>query len=121
MAMVLSSISLQYLELLWSKVKTEHYMGFYDFQVLNHIPKQFIEVIYIRNFLTYLNTLSGPESFDIFKGHSKATMFLVCNNAAQGILSSFFFKYAGIIFGLYITFLSFKKDDRISYILYKTN
>ena len=24
-------------------------------------------------------------------------MFLICNNAAQGILSSFFFKYAGII------------------------
>jgi hypothetical protein len=49
--------------------------------------------------------LSGPESFDIFKGHSKATMILICNNAAQGILSSFFFKYAGSLFGLYNFFL----------------
>ena len=40
---------------------------------------------------------SGPSSFNILEGHSKATMFLICNNAAQGILSSFFFKYAGII------------------------
>jgi hypothetical protein len=29
------------------------------------------------------------------EGHSKATMCLIFNNAAQGILSSFFFKYAG--------------------------
>lgn len=47
----------------------------------------------------YLNNVtinvSGPSSFDILEGHSKATMFLICNNAAQGILSSFFFKYAG--------------------------
>jgi hypothetical protein len=40
---------------------------------------------------------SGPSSFNILEGHSKATMFLICNNAAQGILSSFFFKYAGIL------------------------
>lgn len=39
--------------------------------------------------------LLGPSSFDILQGHSKATMLLICNNAAQGILSSFFFKYAG--------------------------
>lgn len=39
--------------------------------------------------------IAGPGSFDILEGHSKATMFLICNNAAQGILSSFFFKYAG--------------------------
>lgn len=38
---------------------------------------------------------SGPSSFDILEGHSKATMLLIANNAAQGILSSFFFKYAG--------------------------
>jgi len=37
----------------------------------------------------------GPSSLDILQGHSKATMLLICNNAAQGILSSFFFKYAG--------------------------
>lgn len=46
--------------------------------------------------------ISGPSSFDILEGHSKATMLLICNNAAQGILSSFFFKYAGkgIILGV---------------------
>ncbi|CAL5399746.1 unnamed protein product [Camellia sinensis] len=38
--------------------------------------------------------IPGPSSFDIFEGHSKATMLLIFNNAAQGILSSFFFKYA---------------------------
>lgn len=39
--------------------------------------------------------VSGPSSFNILEGHSHATMLLICNNAAQGILSSFFFKYAG--------------------------
>ena len=47
---------------------------------------------------------------DILQGHSKATMLLICNNAAQGILSSFFFKYAGdygtrIFFVLQLMFL----------------
>jgi len=51
----------------------------------------------IFNFLGILGTalFQGPESFNILRGHSRATMFLICNNAAQGILSSFFFKYAG--------------------------
>ncbi|KAK1435274.1 hypothetical protein QVD17_01035 [Tagetes erecta] len=51
----------------------------------------------IFNFLGILVTviIKGPESFDILQGHSKATMLLIINNAAQGILSSFFFKYAG--------------------------
>nr|XP_016497974.1 PREDICTED: CMP-sialic acid transporter 2-like isoform X2 [Nicotiana tabacum] len=44
----------------------------------------------------FLLNFSGPSSLDIFEGHSKATMLLIVNNAAQGILSSFFFKYAGI-------------------------
>nr|KAJ0199125.1 hypothetical protein LSAT_V11C600320020 [Lactuca sativa] len=50
----------------------------------------------IFNFLGILGTviIKGPESFDILQGHSKATMLLIVNNAAQGILSSFFFKYA---------------------------
>ncbi|MQL80819.1 hypothetical protein Taro_013273 [Colocasia esculenta] len=43
----------------------------------------------------------GPSSFDILQGHSKATMLLICNNAAQGILSSFFFKYADTILKKY--------------------
>jgi len=57
----------------------------------------------IFNFLGILGTVifQGPESFDIFRGHSRATLFLICNNAAQGILSSFFFKYADTILKKY--------------------
>ncbi|CAL8992524.1 unnamed protein product [Prunus brigantina] len=40
------------------------------------------------------STRFGPSSFDILHGHSRATMFLIANNTAQAILSSFFFKYA---------------------------
>lgn len=32
---------------------------------------------------------------NLFKGLSHATALLIANNALQGILSSFFFKYAG--------------------------
>ncbi|EHA8589063.1 putative CMP-sialic acid transporter 4 [Cocos nucifera] len=57
----------------------------------------------IFNFLFIIGTaiFKGPGSFDIFQGHSKATIFLICNNAAQGILSSFFFKYADTILKKY--------------------
>lgn len=57
----------------------------------------------IFNFLGILGTavFQGPESFDILRGHSRATIFLICNNAAQGILSSFFFKYADTILKKY--------------------
>lgn len=57
----------------------------------------------IFNFLAILGTaiVKGPGSFDILQGHSKATMFLILNNAAQGILSSFFFKYADTILKKY--------------------
>ncbi|KAF0891758.1 hypothetical protein E2562_010953 [Oryza meyeriana var. granulata] len=57
----------------------------------------------VFNFLGILGTVifQGPESFDILRGHSRATMFLICNNAAQGILSSFFFKYADTILKKY--------------------
>ncbi|KAF5783392.1 putative nucleotide-sugar transporter [Helianthus annuus] len=57
----------------------------------------------IFNFLGILGTvvIQGPESFDIFQGHSKATMLLIINNAGQGILSSFFFKYADTILKKY--------------------
>ncbi|GJN02499.1 hypothetical protein PR202_ga19858 [Eleusine coracana subsp. coracana] len=57
----------------------------------------------IFNFLGILGTVvfQGPESFDILRGHSRATIFLICNNAAQGILSSFFFKYADTILKKY--------------------
>ncbi|XVF07029.1 hypothetical protein REPUB_Repub06bG0102100 [Reevesia pubescens] len=55
------------------------------------------------NFLAILGTamIKGPSSLDILQGHSKATMLLICNNAAQGILSSFFFKYADTILKKY--------------------
>ncbi|KAJ8510162.1 hypothetical protein OPV22_000596 [Ensete ventricosum] len=57
----------------------------------------------IFNFLGIVGTaiFKGPSSFNILEGHSKATMFLICNNAAQGILSSFFFKYADTILKKY--------------------
>ncbi|CAL9147666.1 unnamed protein product [Musa acuminata subsp. burmannicoides] len=57
----------------------------------------------IFNFLGIIGTviIKGPSSFNILEGHSKATMFLICNNAAQGILSSFFFKYADTILKKY--------------------
>ncbi|CAL0320683.1 unnamed protein product [Lupinus luteus] len=57
----------------------------------------------IFNFLGILGTviIKGPTSFDILEGHSKATMLLIANNAAQGILSSFFFKYADTILKKY--------------------
>ncbi|KAL6527994.1 CMP-sialic acid transporter 5 [Orobanche hederae] len=57
----------------------------------------------IFNFLGILGStiFKGPSSFDILEGHSKATMLLICNNAAQGILSSFFFKYADTILKKY--------------------
>ncbi|OAY71727.1 CMP-sialic acid transporter 4 [Ananas comosus] len=55
------------------------------------------------NFLGIVGTaiFKGPDSFDILQGHSRATLFLICNNAAQGILSSFFFKYADTILKKY--------------------
>ncbi|PHT31301.1 CMP-sialic acid transporter 2 [Capsicum baccatum] len=57
----------------------------------------------IFNFLGLLGTViyKGPDNFDILRGHSRATMFLIFNNAAQGILSSFFFKYADTILKKY--------------------
>ncbi|XP_074292162.1 CMP-sialic acid transporter 3-like [Silene latifolia] len=57
----------------------------------------------IFNFLFIVGTamVKGPSSFNILEGHSKATMLLICNNAAQGILSSFFFKYADTILKKY--------------------
>ncbi|OWM87936.1 CMP-sialic acid transporter 2-like [Punica granatum] len=57
----------------------------------------------IFNFLAILGIaiVQGPDSLNILEGHSKATMLLICNNAAQGILSSFFFKYADTILKKY--------------------
>lgn len=57
----------------------------------------------IFNFLGIVGTaiVKGSSSFNILEGHSKATMLLIFNNAAQGILSSFFFKYADTILKKY--------------------
>nr|XP_023918798.1 CMP-sialic acid transporter 3-like isoform X2 [Quercus suber] len=73
------------------------------------LKSQFETSIYLQNLFLYgygamfnflailgIAIFKGPGSLDILQGHSKATMLLICNNAAQGILSSFFFKYAGI-------------------------
>ncbi|KAJ4721665.1 CMP-sialic acid transporter 3-like [Melia azedarach] len=78
------------------------------------LKSQFDTSIYLQNLFLYgygaiFNFLGivvtaifkGPSSFHILEGHSKATMLLICNNAAQGILSSFFFKYADTILKKY--------------------
>lgn len=49
----------------------------------------------------YQGAGAGGTGFNILEGHSKATMFLIVNNAAQGILSSFFYKYADTILKKY--------------------
>ncbi|XP_077212003.1 CMP-sialic acid transporter 2-like [Tasmannia lanceolata] len=78
------------------------------------LKSQFETSIYLQNLFLYgygaiFNFLAilvkaifkGSGSFDILQGHSKATMFIIFNNAAQGILSSFFFKYADTILKKY--------------------
>ncbi|XP_058774504.1 CMP-sialic acid transporter 3-like [Vicia villosa] len=78
------------------------------------LKSQYDTSIYLQNLFLYgygamFNFLGivvsaivkGPSSFDILEGHSKATMLLIANNAAQGILSSFFFKYADTILKKY--------------------
>lgn len=78
------------------------------------LKSQFDTSIYLQNLFLYgygaifnfiglvvTAIIQGPGSFNILEGHSKATMFLICNNAAQGILSSFFFKYADTILKKY--------------------
>lgn len=78
------------------------------------LKSQFDTSIYLQNLFLYgygaifnflaivgIAVFKGPSSFDILQGHSKATMLLILNNAAQGILSSFFFKYADTILKKY--------------------
>ncbi|KAI3858190.1 hypothetical protein MKW92_051517, partial [Papaver armeniacum] len=78
------------------------------------LKSQFDTSIYLQNLFLYgygaifnflaiigIAIFKGPGSFSIPEGHSKATMLLIFNNAAQGILSSFFFKYAGTILRKY--------------------
>ncbi|XP_041020589.1 CMP-sialic acid transporter 3-like isoform X2 [Juglans microcarpa x Juglans regia] len=78
------------------------------------MKSQFETSIYLQNLFLYgygaifnflaiigIAIFKGPSSLDILQGHSKATMLLIFNNAAQGILSSFFFKYADTILKKY--------------------
>ncbi|XP_021757020.1 CMP-sialic acid transporter 3-like [Chenopodium quinoa] len=78
------------------------------------LKSQYETSIYLQNLFLYgygaifnllaivgIALVKGPNSFNILEGHSKATMLLICNNAAQGILSSFFFKYADTILKKY--------------------
>ncbi|KAI3840636.1 hypothetical protein MKX03_004648 [Papaver bracteatum] len=78
------------------------------------LKSQFDTSIYLQNLFLYgygaifnflaiigIAIFKGPGSFNILEGHSKATMLLIFNNAAQGILSSFFFKYADTILKKY--------------------
>lgn len=78
------------------------------------LKSQFDTSIYLQNLFLYgygaifnflaivgIAIFKGPSSFDILQGHSKATMLLILNNAAQGILSAFFFKYADTILKKY--------------------
>ncbi|KAI4302745.1 hypothetical protein MLD38_038456 [Melastoma candidum] len=53
-----------------------------------------IAIVHVGNYVCSSN-------FNILQGHSHATMLLTCNNEAQGILSSFFFKYADTILKKY--------------------
>ncbi|CAB91606.1 transporter-like protein [Arabidopsis thaliana] len=66
--------------------------------ILGTVIYKGLQYALLRNFVMIL---TGPGSFDILQGHSRATMFLILNNAAQGILSSFFFKYADTILKKY--------------------
>ncbi|KAM7461498.1 hypothetical protein LguiA_029619 [Lonicera macranthoides] len=78
------------------------------------LKSQYETSIYLQNLFLYgygaifnflaillLGIFKDPGSFNILEGHSKATILLILNNAAQGILSSFFFKYADTILKKY--------------------
>lgn len=51
--------------------------------------------------LKSLPVANGGSGYSLLEGHSRATAFLIINNALQGILSSFFFKYADTILKKY--------------------
>lgn len=78
------------------------------------LKSQYDTSIYLQNLFLYgygaifnflgilvMAIFKGPDSLDILQGHSKATMLLIFNNAAQGILSCFFLKYADAILKKY--------------------
>jgi hypothetical protein len=62
--------------------------------------------------------LDGGIHLNILEGHSYATMLLICNNAAQGILSSFFFKYADTILKKYSSTVATIFTGLASYFLF---
>ncbi|CAI5463433.1 unnamed protein product [Closterium sp. Yama58-4] len=80
------------------------------------LKSQFDTSVHLQNFFMYcwgllfnLIFLLGVfiarggdmASLNILQGHSRATAVLIANNAMQGILSSFFFKYADTILKKY--------------------
>ncbi|XP_024393689.1 CMP-sialic acid transporter 5 isoform X2 [Physcomitrium patens] len=78
------------------------------------LKSQFDTSVHLQNFFLYaygatfnfvailVSTIyQGGTGFNLLEGHSKATMFLIINNAAQGVLSSFFYKYADTILKKY--------------------
>ncbi|KAG0601927.1 hypothetical protein M758_11G148300 [Ceratodon purpureus] len=62
--------------------------------------------------------LDGGIHLNILEGHSFTTMLLICNNAAQGILSSFFFKYADTILKKYSSTVATIFTGLLSYFLF---
>lgn len=78
------------------------------------LKKNFDTSVHLQNFFMYFfgavfNFLflvvvfvsNGGGGVSLFRGHSTMTVLLVVNNAAQGILSSFFFKFADTILKKY--------------------
>lgn len=78
------------------------------------LKKNFETSVHLQNLFMYLYGLmfnsialmivwlrNGGDFFSLFQGHNTMTMLLVANNAAQGVLSSFFFKFADTILKKY--------------------
>jgi len=78
------------------------------------LKSNFETSVHLQNFFTYfygacfnlfgltcVYIARGGEGVNLFSGHSSITLLLVVNNAAQGILSSFFFKFADTILKKY--------------------
>jgi len=73
-----------------------------NFETSVHVQNLFMYLYgAIFNFLGLLVVLALQPQVSVFAGHSTITMLLVANNAAQGILSSFFFKFADTILKKY--------------------
>lgn len=78
------------------------------------LKKNFDTSVHLQNFFLYFYgavfnliglicvvVVRGGEGLSVFHGHNTLTMLLVANNAAQGVLSSFFYKFADTILKKY--------------------